>query len=331
MENTPKQDIGILITKVVCGEATEFEIAHLQILANQSETIKAEWEATEKLWKLGLPNQLEQEDFTSFNSQEAWQKVSKTIQSESVKPTKVIQLNWRWAAAASVVLALLTFAVVRTQVWNTATEVATVIKSNPSVKTQSLPDGSDFTLSNDAELSYLKGTFSNERAISLKQGKVYLHVQKAAGAKFTVATSDALVTVLGTKFSVEKATDTTKILVEEGRVRVQNPNQLSDSLILTAGMGAFVSKGKLQLIVPLPNEMAWANKKLVFESMPLHKVIANLSSAYNKPILLKGNQLRNEKITAQFTNQELDEVLQVLSKLYNLDIKETNDTIILFR
>ncbi|MFY8034121.1 MAG: FecR domain-containing protein [Flexibacteraceae bacterium] len=36
-------------------------------------------------------------------------------------------------------------------------------------------------------------------------------------------------------------------------------------------------------------------------------------------------------MTAQFTNQELDEVLQVLSKLYNLDVKETNDTIILFR
>ncbi len=331
MENTPKQDIGILITKVVCGEATEFEIAHLQTLANQSETIKAEWIATQKLWSLGFPNQIEQEDFTAFNSQEAWQKVSKTIQTESAKPAKVIQMNWRWAAAASVVLALLTFTIVRTQVWNATSEVATVIKSNPSAKTQSLPDGSDFTLSNDAELSYLKGTYSQERAVSLKKGKVYLHVQKAAGAKFTVKTTEALVTVLGTKFSVEQLNGNTKVLVEEGKVKVQNPSLESDSLILTAGMGAYVSKGKLQLLVPEPNEMAWANKKLVFESMPLHKVIANLSSAYNKPILLKGTQLRNEKITAQFTNQELDEVLQVLSKLYNLDVKETNDTIILFR
>ncbi|MFY8034197.1 MAG: FecR family protein, partial [Flexibacteraceae bacterium] len=310
MENTPKQDIGILITKVVCGEATEFEIAHLQSLANQSETIKAEWEATQKLWSLGFPNQLDQEDFTAFNSKEAWQKVSKTIQSESVKPTKVIHLNWRWAAAASVVLALLTFTIVRTQIWNTASEVATVIKSNPSAKTQSLPDGSDFTLSKDAELSYLKGTYNQERAVSLKKGKVYLHVQKAAGAKFTVQTAEALVTVLGTKFSVEQMEGNTKVLVEEGRVKVQNPSLESDSLILTAGMGAYVSKGKLELLVPEPNEMAWANKKLVFESMPLHKVITNLSSAYNKPILLKGTQLRNEKITAQFTNQELDEVLQ---------------------
>jgi transmembrane sensor len=331
MENTPKQDIGILITKVVCGEATEIEIAHLQSLANHSETVRAEWEATQKLWNLGFPTELNAQQSAHFNAEKAWQKVSQTIQSESVKPTKVIQLNWRWAAAASVVLALLTFALVRTRVWNTASEVATVIKPNPLSKTQSLPDGSNFTLSKEAELSYIKDTYGQERAVSLKKGKVYLHVQKAAGAKFTVQTTEALVTVLGTKFSVEQLQGNTKVLVEEGRVKVQNPSIESDSLILTAGMGAYVSKGKLQLLVPEPNEMAWANKKLVFESMPLHKVIANLSSAYNKPILLKGTQLRNEKITAQFTNQELDEVLQVLSKLYNLDVKETNDTIILFR
>lgn len=331
MENSSEQNIGILISKVVCGEATEIEITQLRSLANHSEAIKAEWDATQKLWNLDFPTELNAQHSAQFNSEKAWQKVAPILQATEKKPTKVIQLNWRWAAAASVVLALFTFTIVRTRVWNASSEVATIVKPNPTAKTQTLPDGSDFTLSKDAELSYLKGNYSQERAISLKKGKVYLHVQKAAGAKFTVQTAEVLVTVLGTKFSVEQLNGNTKVLVEEGRVKVQNPLLESDSLILTAGMGAYVSKGKLQLLVQEPNEMAWANKKLVFESMPLHKVIANLSSAYNKPILLKASQLRNEKITAQFTNQELDEVLQVLSKLYNLDIKETNDTIILFR
>lgn len=61
----------------------------------------------------------------------------------------------------------------------------------------------------------------NKRQVSLETGRIWLHVAKERDS-FRVITPSSVITVFGTKFSVEVLDDITKVIVESGKVLVEN-------------------------------------------------------------------------------------------------------------
>jgi RNA polymerase sigma factor (sigma-70 family) len=86
-----------------------------------------------------------------------------------------------------------------------------------------LPDGSDITL--DADSRVVATFYGARRELQLLRGAAYFAVAHDAGRPFSVRAAGTLVTVLGTRFSVELegGADAPAVLVtvESGRVRVQ--------------------------------------------------------------------------------------------------------------
>jgi RNA polymerase sigma factor (sigma-70 family) len=87
------------------------------------------------------------------------------------------------------------------------------------IETHRLPDGSRITLDagSRARLEY----FGSRRVVHLLEGRAFFAVAPDAARPFVVEAGAARVTVLGTRFAVERGGDAVEVGVESGRVRVE--------------------------------------------------------------------------------------------------------------
>ena len=138
----------------------------------------------------GLTNDLKEAKLTSnFNEELEFSKLKIKLELEKTKKTKVISFNLITRIAAIFVLGFSTLFYITSK-----KEVSTLIGETTVLN---LPDNSKVTINASSSVQIKR--FNWDRNITLR-GEAYFEVEK--GKKFTVATKDALVKVLGTKFNV---------------------------------------------------------------------------------------------------------------------------------
>jgi len=139
-----------------------------------------------------------------------------------------------------------------------------------------LADGSAMQLDalSQAEVRYYAG----RRVVQLSRGAAFFSVVRDEARPFIVEAGAVRVTVLGTRFGVERlgpeAGDAVLVQVESGRVRVEAPGM--SPRVLGAGEGLRLSAdGKA---TPTAGQAAsWREGELVFEDAPLGQALARLS------------------------------------------------------
>ncbi|MGC3986762.1 MAG: TonB-dependent siderophore receptor [Pseudorhodoferax sp.] len=136
-----------------------------------------------------------------------------------------------------------------------------------------LPDGTSVQLDaqSHAEVQYLR----HARRVQLVQGAAFFAVAHVPERPFTVDAGPVRVTVLGTRFGVERLPGGTVLVqVESGRVRVAGPGLARE---LGAGEALRVqADGQVQALAaadPAP----WRHGELVFLGTPLHEALARLA------------------------------------------------------
>lgn len=191
-----------------------------------------------------------------------------------------------------------------------------------------LPDGSLVTLNSDSQISYWSGVFWN-RSIQL-EGEGFFDVTPGE-EQFSVETTDAVVTVLGTKFNVRSRSDTgsrrTQVTVDEGRVGFRSVEH-SQGVILTAGQRSSLIEGALRpSTVESFNEDApfeWMNGDLIFRNVPLESAVAEASRRLGVEILLSAPSRADTDITVSFRAPlTMEVVLQGLSAPLGLQYRES--------
>ncbi|WPQ61968.1 FecR family protein [Chitinophaga sancti] len=261
--------------------------------------LKRLWEATEHM------------PVTPFNKEQGWQALSQQIsgtsahvvelkreiasstREEAPGVTAPFLRRYRWLAAACFPL----FLVASYLLWQKAEQPVTI---QATVKnTISLPDGSSIQLQPGTILQY-DPAFTNRR-VSLTQGAADFSVSPDEKRTFIVQLPRSTVTVLGTQFNVNVSGTTEKVVVQEGKVRLTT---LTDTLILTKGLAAQVTKGG-KLLLP----------KLSFTNEEAGTVATALSEFYLVNITLPDSTFRKKKITANFQNMSASEVQQVLNAI----------------
>ena len=186
----------------------------------------------------------------------------------------------------------------------------------------SLPDESSVWLNAKSEISHNKD-WDNSRDITLK-GEAYFEVAK--GKKFTVKTSQGIVTVLGTKFNVKQREDFFEVHCFEGSVAVSYKN---NKIVLKAN-DVFSSNKNGNSINNLkkPN---WLTNKSEFHNANLKDVIADISLHYNITFV-KNKNIDNLslKYTGSYNyTDDLQTILDVLCKSLNLKYSMENESIYL--
>ncbi len=237
------------------------------------------------------------------------------------KEIKVIPMNpmrklWRIAAAIAVIFIASYFYI------STLDESVSTQYAERSEIT--LPDNSEIILNADSRITYSEKNWSKERNISL-EGEAFFKVAK--GQKFTVATKDGMVTVLGTQFNVENRRGFFEVTCYEGLVSVtfNGKNTKLPAGNSFVAINGVVSKSES----PLNTTPSWMNNESTFKSIPLYYVLDEFERQYN--IEVKTQNVNLEQLfTGSFSNTNINLALQSISTPSQIKFKLEGNNVLFY-
>lgn len=276
------------LAKWLNDELTEAELAEFK----KSEAFETYQKIKESSSQLESPE---------FDMDKAWE----TIDEHKIeKETKVFILSpfKKFLRVAAIIAVLLTgsFFYLSTLSESFSTDFA-------ENKTISLPDTSEVILNAESELAFSKNKWDTNRNVDLK-GEAYFKVAK--GKKFTVATDQGLVTVLGTLFNVETRRDYFEVTCFEGLVSVTIDGEETK---LPAGNSLLMLNGKSSMLKAVVNgKPSWLSNESSFKSIPLNYVLDELQRQYNIEITTE-NINTTQLFSGSFSNENLELALKSIS------------------
>ena len=238
---------------------------------------------------------------------------------------KIKQNNWQYAAAACLVLMVVSSLMTVSQ--PNFTDYQTGIGKTERIE---LADGSVVTLGAQSSVRIEDFEGESERRVIMQKGEALFVVAKHTDHPFTVLSGETLVRVLGTTFNVNKMTDAVTISLLEGKVNIVQ--EADDNLIpffnneetvtLLPAQQVSISGGKLQAVAEknITDMATWVGGQLSYNGEPLSVVIAGLNRYSQAPIIIRDKRLNNSPVTAVFGADQVDTFLKGLPHLLPLTI-----------
>jgi transmembrane sensor len=235
-----------------------------------------------------------------------------------------------WIAAASVILALGFFAYgyresilyVRYQ-----TDFGEVAEFN-------LADGSHVVLNANSSLLVPRWDFNKgDRKVALDGEAAFKVTHTVNHQKFLVTTNSSLnVEVLGTEFLLYSRNQKNKVILKEGSVKVRFNDEQRQPVLMKPGDVVTADKaGSLSVRhkQPISNFIPWKDHRFIFESTSLNEVISHISEFFGDNIVINDKTIGNKTITGSFSATSARELLTIISEIYNLELDQTKEKIIL--
>ncbi|HCC85072.1 MAG TPA: iron dicitrate transport regulator FecR [Porphyromonadaceae bacterium] len=198
-------------------------------------------------------------------------------------------------------------------------EETIMVTSAPGMVTKTiLPDGSEVWLNALSSLTYPQRFTEKDRTVQLS-GEAYFKVVSDKKHRFNVETPDGVkISAYGTEFNVNAyASDTHyEVTLAKGNVEVcakESPKQE----ILSVGEKAVISALTGNISVSPADtyvETAWKDGKMVFRREKLDKIAEKLSRKFGVDIRLEGDRLKSYEYTATFTDETLEDILDLLKR-----------------
>ena len=258
----------------------------------------------------------------------------------------------RFAAMLSVVAfcVIALFAHHHYQVWQAA-PVMQMAMQNPvgKIVTNTLEDGSRVTLSANSEMQVTY--YRHMRHVLLKKGEAVFEVEKDPARPFVVQTDMARVTVLGTRFAVNRLPSLVRISVDHGRVRVEPDKVSADTTVPAAQLGqtsgnasdassqarilvngqvleVFANQSNVLVNRPASDAFAFMQGRLVFDRADAEEVAVTLSRYRQKPVIAQGKQVRN--LSANINIHDIESFIHGLPNIAPIKIQETSQTTVIY-
>lgn len=232
----------------------------------------------------------------------------------------------RYAVAASV-LALAVGLGVFSQLHQPAIYTAEFSTAPGERQQVALPDGSVIDLNSRSRVQV---RYENDRRrIELMQGEAMFSVEHDSDRPFVVEAGSGKVTVTGTRFDVRRDASETRVVVEQGTVKVQGRDAADNEFIsLTAGLGTRVdTRGEVAAAYAVnPAELtAWRSGKLVFNNASLRDVAEEVSRYREKPLTVSNDKVGNLRLTSVFKSDNTDALLKALPSILPVAVRTLDD------
>jgi transmembrane sensor len=231
---------------------------------------------------------------------------------------------WAAAAAATVLVAVAAY-LLESGIF------AGVHYSTPVGEVASVPlvDGSKVTLNTDSKIEVAIST--RERRVYLDQGEVFFEVAKDPAHAFIVQVGDKRVIAVGTKFAVRREAGTMRVVVTEGKVRVeiaQGPTAslTAGAVALTTDAGTLVRASSLS---DAEDDLAWLHGVLVFHETTLAEATAEFNRYNTRKIIITDSAVGALRIAGAFRSSNLDGFVRLLEQGYPIRFAQQGDQIVL--
>lgn len=186
-----------------------------------------------------------------------------------------------------------------------------------------LPDGTQVALNSESRLAYRTTDYNKkERKISFA-GEGYFQVQKNKEAPFQISSRGMEIKVLGTTFNllVREKNTTAELTLEEGSVQLFSVKR-NKSVVLVPNQKAILDQQTGKITVINDNDTgyssAWRRGDMVFRNTSLSDVIQSIEENYNVTIEIACVDCIEDTFTGTLPLTNLNEVLEVLEKSYNI-------------
>ncbi|AFL69282.1 FecR family protein [Sulfurospirillum barnesii] len=199
--------------------------------------------------------------------------------------------------------------------------------------THVLPDGS--RISCDAKTNMRVAFYANKRVVTLDKGAAMFEVAKDAKRAFIIQSDKINIEVVGTKFEVIHADDSTTINVEEGIVRTYYDaswrEKKNEVLLLKADSITYTHEGVVRHYAKInPTKIAlWRDNLINFNQVTLKHAMDEFAKYTTIAYSFGEPELENYVITGEFSSNQLDIFLQNLTKIYPLKIAKNDEKIVI--
>lgn len=265
------------------------------------------------------------------NTEKAWGRLSGKITFVSYK--KRIWNSARTAAAIVLPLFLLHQYVIHPMLNTNPPEMITLVSAPGIITKAVLPDGSEVWLNAQSELTYPQKFSKKERTVSVS-GEAYFKVSADKKNRFNVVMPEGItVSAYGTEFNIHAYRDEKEyqVTLARGNIEVETAGSMNKKALVAGQKAVLTSKTKKMTVMQTDTymETAWKDGKMVFRREGLDIIAQKLSRKFGVIIRLEGDTLKDYVYTATFTDETLEDVLDLLQRSapisYSISRQEQRD------
>jgi transmembrane sensor len=193
-----------------------------------------------------------------------------------------------------------------------------------------LPDGTRVVLGPQSSIKIAEGYGVQRREVDIR-GDVYFDVVHDSSKPFTTRALGAIIQDIGTRFAVRTdAAEGVAVTVSEGSVSLRPATSTEKaSIILKSGdRGLLLPNGQTASRRARTEDLAWLRGRLVFREAPLAEVIVSLRRWYGIDLRVEDTALASRHLTATFSGEPPERVLEVIRLVLGAKIERRGDTAI---
>lgn len=201
-----------------------------------------------------------------------------------------------------------------------------------TISIQKLQDGSKLTLNANTALNITY--YRDKRLAQLKQGEAIFDVAPDASRPFIVDAGSTRVTVLGTRFAVNRLRALVRVSVDHGSVSVEAadlPASSGHALILHNGQVAEVSNHNSPVLVdrPAADAFSFAQGLITFNKADLPEIAETLSRYSLSPIELQSVDGIHTHVSARIKARNVQTFIHGLPDLAPVKIQQEKESIVI--
>jgi transmembrane sensor len=324
---------NILLTRYFSGETSPEEDRILVDWVKSDPKNNEAFIQFQKTWLLLKADQISSEAFIDSE----WKRFEEATLTDkgkirtlpSQKSVQLLRIK-RYVSIAAVFLVLAISSLVLVK--NVFTDKGGSLLASTSMVEGKLPDGTLVSLNSDSRIDFesFKGS---ERKVKLV-GEAWFEVAHNAKKPFIVTTGDLQIKVLGTAFYVNARNLASKmeLVLMRGRVAVYYKDNPDEFVILEPGEKVEVAGDHGKIIKKRNDDencLAWKTKRLIFKDMELGEAVKLINDVYKSNLVIDSASLGKCRISAEFDNQTLDAVLNVLEATLGIKAMQEGNRILL--
>lgn len=206
--------------------------------------------------------------------------------------------------------------------------ISVVSNTENLIRRVSLPDGSLLWLYPNSAVEFPRAFDKNSRNLALR-GEAFFVVARDETRPFIINASGVITTVLGTSFSIKAYEHEPSVEVEvmTGKVSVGLSDHVAQPVLLTSLQKATYLKGntvveKEEAARETENQLAmWQPADMSFDNASVGSVLQALNEKFRVRIKVTNSNVLKCMIRADFNDQNLPDILEMLSKSINATYK----------
>jgi transmembrane sensor len=197
----------------------------------------------------------------------------------------------------------------------------------------SMKDGSTVTLNTNSDIRVALS--ETERRVDLEQGEAFFEVAKDPSRPFIVRVGDQRVIAVGTKFAVRRESNHVRVVVTEGRVRLEHSEPQHPAEVAWVSAGGVAVAGVAGVLVQdkslsdAEERLSWRQGIVVFRETLLSDAVAEFNRYNSRQIYIEDPALGSMRIGGHFRTHNAEGFVRLLAEAFPIRVEDSEGRIVL--